>query len=57
MQDFFVLFGHFRVSRSKSDGFKRKQQREDRSEVAQVKKVSAFTFAQRFFSSSQYLMY
>lgn len=46
---FFVLFVHFRVSRSKFDGFKRKEQQGDRSEVAQVKEVSAFTFAQRCF--------
>lgn len=48
---FFVLFVHFRVSRSKPDGFKRKQQQGHRSEVAQVKEVSGFTFAQVFSSS------
>lgn len=46
---FFVLFVHFWVSRSKFDGFKRKKQQENRSEVAQVKEVCAFTFAQGVF--------
>lgn len=49
MRGFFVLFVHFWVSRSKFHGFKRKKQQENRSKVAQVKEVSAFTFAQRFF--------
>jgi len=43
-----VLFVHFRVSRSKFDGFKRKKQPGDRAEVAQVKEVAGFTFTQRF---------
>lgn len=44
-----MLFVHFKVSRSKFDGLKRKRQQGDRSEVAQVKEVSGFTFTQRFF--------
>lgn len=57
-RDFLVLFVHFRVSRSKLDDFKRKQKQGDRSKIASVKEVYAFTFAQRgFFPSSCYLMY